>query len=87
MSTQPQKNGKCEAGQTTHTARYTEPFARRVFDCLTMNETWSHLVEELQKKVPYKEMAYPAEAVDSDAEMQEVEETPEEKQEREEIRR
>lgn len=81
------RKGKCEGGQTTHTARYTEPFARRVIDCLTMNETWSRIVEELQKKMHYQETAYPVEAADSDAEMQEVGETPEEKQEREEIRK
>ena len=42
--------GKCESGEAAHTARYTEPFVRKVIDALTECETWSRLVGEFDKK-------------------------------------
>ena len=45
-----QKNhprGKCEAGEAQHTARYTEPFARRVVECMRTPEVWSKVVQEI----------------------------------------
>ena len=77
-----QKNhprGKCEAGQTAHTARYTIPFARKVIDAISNSETWSKIVETVSKN--YQEMAQPAEEEDvemgpaahiSDKEKQEI---------------
>lgn len=62
-----QKNhprGKCEAGQTAHTARYTIPFARKVIDALSNSETWSKVVENVSKN--YQEIAQPAEGADVD---------------------
>ena len=41
--------GKCESGQTAHTARYTSVFVRRVIDNLVEHEAWSHVVQELSK--------------------------------------
>lgn len=41
--------GKCESGQTAHTARYTSVFVRRVIDSLVEHEAWSHVVQELSK--------------------------------------
>ena len=82
--------GRCEGGQTAHTARYTQPFARKVIDSLSACETWSRIVHLLNKEV---ETALPAEESE-DADMPEDEqmedvamppETDEEKREREEI--
>ena len=41
--------GKCESGQTAHTARYTSAFVRRVIDSLVEHEAWSHVVQELSQ--------------------------------------
>ena len=41
--------GRCEGGQTAHTARYTQPFARKVIDSLSACETWSRIVNSLNK--------------------------------------
>ena len=52
MNLQCQKNhpkGKCEAGQTAHTARYTPSFVRRVVDCFGEHESWAQVVQELQQ--------------------------------------
>ena len=72
--------GRCEGGQTAHTARYTQPFAKKVIDSLSACETWSRIVDNLNKKV---EAALPAEDV-IDVDMQ-PEESEEDKREREEI--
>lgn len=51
LSLKCQKNhpkARCEAGQAAHTARYTPAFARRVVNCLSENEAWSHVLQELQ---------------------------------------
>ena len=39
--------GRCEGGQTLHTARYTQVFAKKVVDCLSSNETWSKVVQDV----------------------------------------
>ena len=52
------QKGRCEGGQTAHTARYTQPFARKVIDSLSACETWSRIVNLLNKEV---EAALPAE--------------------------
>ena len=54
MNLRCQKNhprAACESGQTAHTARYTQPFARRVVDVLQTGEVWSLVAEELGKEV------------------------------------
>ena len=64
MNLQCQKNhpkGKCEAGETAHTARYTTVFAKKVVDSLSMSEVWSQTVQELQSHLP-EDLALPAEA-------------------------
>ena len=73
--------GNRDDGQAQHTARYTDPFVRRVVDCLCMCEAWSMLVKEMTKEV--EESVHVAEGI----EVPEGEETEEEKKEREEIRR
>ena len=47
-----QKNhakGKCESGQTAHTARYTDMFAKKVVDCFCEAEVWSRPAQELSQ--------------------------------------
>lgn len=54
MNLRCQKNhakGKCEAGQTAHTARYTTAFVRRLTDCFKDLETWPRISQELQQEV------------------------------------
>ena len=82
MNLQCQQNhakGRCEAGETSHTARYTTAFARRVVDCFCESEGWGHIVQELRRPIP--EDAYPA--VPDDEELSEAGElleiSPEEK--------
>ena len=61
MNLRCQKNhskGKCEAGQTAHTARYTQAFVRRVVDVFVESELWSRVLHDLQK------VACPAEEVE-----------------------
>ena len=72
MNLRCQKNhskGKCEAGQTAHTARYTHSFVRRVVDVFVESEIWSRVLQDLQK------VAYTAEEVEEidipDEDMQE----------------
>lgn len=60
-----QKNhpkGKCEAGESSHTARYTNSFARKVVDSLCMSEVWSKIVQEIHASL--EEQANPAEQED-----------------------
>ena len=67
-----QKNhvrGKCEAGQTAHTARYTTPFVRKVVDSLSMQESWPRTLQELNKE----ETAMPAEEEKAEDDMREGE--------------
>ena len=62
-----QKNhpkGRCEAGQTAHTARYTDVFAKKVIDCFCEGEVWSKIVQELSHT--NLEEAQPAEADSED---------------------
>ena len=50
-----QKNhprGKCERGETAHTARYTSAFARKVVDSLSECELWSRIIDELHDQAP-----------------------------------
>lgn len=54
------ERGKCEAGQAAHTARYTQPFVRKVIDSLCELEPWSKTVQELHRE----ESAQPAEEED-----------------------
>lgn len=56
-----QKNhpkGRCKAGQTAHTARYTEVFAKKVVACFSEGEVWSKIVQEMSRSCP--EDALPA---------------------------
>lgn len=76
------ERGKCEAGQTAHTARYTVPFARRVIDSLARHEHWSRTLQELQ----VQEMAFPAEDHDMEGQ-QDTEDFEFQEGEREEIER
>ena len=85
------QKGRCEGGQTAHTARYTQPFARKVIDSLSACETWSRIVNLLNKEV---EAALPAEEpedadmLEEDVKMEDVAMLPEneeERREREEI--
>ena len=53
MNLRCQKNhakGKCEAGQTAHTARYTTAFVRRLTDCFRDLEAWPRISQELQRE-------------------------------------
>lgn len=64
---------KCEAGETAHTARYTEAFARKVIDGMCENEVWSQVVQELSQHHGAAadrggQQALPAEAEDEDPE-------------------
>ena len=62
MNLRCQKNhskGKCEAGQTAHTARYTQAFVRRVVDVFVESEIWSRVLHDLQK------VACPAEEIEA----------------------
>lgn len=42
--------GKCEAGETKHTARYTEVFVRRVVESLQTQESWGCVVQEISQE-------------------------------------
>ena len=67
-----QKNharGKCEAGQTAHTARYTTPFVRKVVDSLSMHESLPRTLQELNKP----ETALPAEEGEAEDDVREGE--------------
>ena len=51
-----QKNhpkGRCERGETAHTARYTSAFTRKVVDSLTECEVWSRIIDELHDQQPH----------------------------------
>ena len=81
MNLRCQKNhpkGKCERGETAHTARYTPAFARKVVDSLTECEVWARIIDELHDR---QEMAAAADQHPEQA----VEQLDIEEQERQEI--
>ena len=74
LDLQCQKNhprGKCERGETAHTACYTTPFARKVVDSLSECEVWSRILEELQDRGP-EQQSLAAEAAPDSGEQLEI---------------
>ena len=70
--------GRCEAGQTLHTARYTQVFAKKVVDCLSSNETWSKVVQDvvsssLEENLVAEDADTPEEMQVEEGEQQEIE--------------
>ena len=75
------EKGKCEAGQAAHTARYTQPFVRKVIDSLCELEPWPKTVQELLRE----ESAQPAAEDAGDEDGEDVEQVQFEPGERESI--
>ena len=71
LSLKCQKNharGKCEAGETAHTARYTDAFVRKVVDALLTSEGWAHVVREVSSHPAQETLNVPEEALAEETE-------------------